>query len=144
YMRIGAGEIPDLFARSPFEIGRGRLITAGEHVTVVSTGQLTAPTMAAVTELAERGIRVEHIGLATVQPLDRALLLESVERTGRIVTIEEHYVRGGLGGAVAEMLAEEHPVPHRIIGVPHRYVSSGPYAEILQDCGLDAVSLAAR
>lgn len=144
YMRIGAGSIPDLFPAGPFQIGRGRLITEGEHVTVVSTGHVTAAVKDAVTELRSRGISVEHIGMPTIEPLDRELLLASVARTGRIVTVEEHYERGGLGGAVAELLAGALRVPHLLIGVPHRFVHSGPYDDVLQACGLDAASLTDR
>jgi transketolase len=79
-----------------------------------------------------------------VWPLDEELILESASRTGRVVTIEEHYDRGGLGGAVAELLAATQPVPLDIIGVPHGYVSSGPYEDVLSHCGLDATSLADR
>lgn len=141
YMRIGAGQVPDLFPSGRFEIGKGRLITPGTHATVVSTGHVTAIVVEAVARLRREGIEIEHLGMPTIHPLDQALILESVARTGRILTIEEHYVRGGLGGAVAELLAEAYPVPHRILGVPHRFVPAGPYEELLRDCGLDVGSM---
>ena len=144
YMRIGAGLIPDLFNDGPLVIGQGRLISAGTNVTVISTGHITAEVMEAVRMLQARGLSVEHIGLATVWPLDRTMILESVARTRNVVTVEEHYVHGGLGGAVAELLAEHLPVPLSIVGVPHEFVSSGPYDEVLAHCGLDAASIAAR
>ena len=144
YMRIGAGLIPDLFADAPLVIGQGRLISAGSDVTVISTGQLTAGVIDAVRGLEAQGISVEHIGLATVWPLDEQMILESVRRTGRVVTVEEHYVYGGLGGAVAELLAAKHPAALAAIGVPHEFVSSGPYEEVLAHCGLDAASLIER
>lgn len=144
YMRIGAGSIPDLFEDAPMTIGQGRTITEGDDVTVISTGQLTAEVMLAVRALAERGVSVHHIGLSTVWPLDEDLILQSAARTGRVVTVEEHYVRGGLGGAVAELLSTKHPAPLDIVGVPHEFVSSGPYEDVLAYSGLDAESLATR
>lgn len=144
YMRIGAGLIPDLFDDESFVIGRGRIIRSGSEVTVISTGQLTANVMNAVAMLEKRGISAEHIGLPTVWPLDENLILESVARTGRAVTVEEHYEVGGLGGAVAELLAAKHPAALAVIGVPHEYVSSGPYEDVLEHCGLDSDSIAER
>ncbi|GAB3602812.1 transketolase family protein [Microbacterium aureliae] len=144
YMRIGAGSIPDLFADPPLKIGEARALRTGDDVTVISTGQLTAAAIEAADALADKGISVDHLGMATIQPLDADAILESISRTGRVVTIEEHYERGGLGGAVAELIARHRPVPHELIGVPHRYISSGPYEMLLSDCGLDAESLADR
>jgi len=144
YMRIGAGGIPDLFPPGPFKIGRGRVITEGDHVTVVSTGHVTAAVQDAVADLRARGIRAEHIGMPTIEPLDGELLLASISRTGRIVTVEEHYERGGLGGAVAELLSKTLRAPHLVIGVPHRFVPSGPYEDVLEACGLDVRSLTDR
>jgi len=144
YMRIGAGMIPDLFDDEPLVIGTGRRISQGSDVTVISTGQITAGVIDAVALLETLGISVDHIGLATVWPLDEELIIESASRTGRVVTVEEHYNRGGLGGAVAELLATTHPVPLDIIGIPHDFVSSGPYEDVLAHCGLDAASIADR
>lgn len=144
YMRIGAGLIPDLFPASPMVLGEGRRLREGDKVTVISTGQLTSEVIRAVEILASRGLEVDHITMATVHPLDGEMIVESVTRTGRVVTIEEHYERGGLGAGVAEILGSRRPVPHRIIGVPHRFISSGPYEVLLTECGLDAHSLAAR
>jgi transketolase len=77
-----------------------------------------------------------------VKPLDSELLLRAARETGRIVTVEEHYVAGGLGSAVAELLAQACPVPMRMIGVPDRFPSSGPYEELLGDNGLLAPQIA--
>ncbi|MAM53360.1 transketolase family protein [Microbacterium sp. UBA3394] len=144
YMRIGAGTIPDLFPRGSFAWGQGRTLTDGDDVTVISAGHITAEVSAAVTELRACGASVEHIALSTVSPLDTERIITSAARTGCVVTVEEHYVRGGLGSAVAELLAARCPVPLEIVGAPHRFISSGPYADVIRGCELDAESLVTR
>ncbi|MDO4567269.1 MAG: transketolase C-terminal domain-containing protein [Oscillospiraceae bacterium] len=143
YMRIGNNKIPCLFEEEPFIIGKGRLINEGEDITLISTGSLTGAAMGALELLRAKGIAAELLGLPTVCPLDRELILASVRKTGRVVTIEEHYIHGGLGAAVCELLCEEHPVPVLRLGVPHDYATSGPYDEVLSYYGLDAAGIAA-
>ena len=82
------------------------------------------------------------VGMPTVWPLDKELLVECAKRTGRVMVVEEHYVYGGLGGAVAELLSEECPVPVKRHGVPHVYAISGPYADLLAYYKLDAKGIA--
>ncbi|MDR1077385.1 MAG: transketolase family protein, partial [Propionibacteriaceae bacterium] len=102
YMRIGNEPIPDLAAPEPFVIGRGRTLRAGADVTVVATGSIAGAALAAAERLADQGISAEVLGLGTVWPLDEDLIAQSAQRTGRIVTVEEHYVVGGLGSMVRE------------------------------------------
>ena len=142
YMRIGAGPVPELFPDGEFEIGKGRHIREGGDVTVVTTGYTTAAVVEAVQLLAERGIDVDLLGLGTVEPLDEDLILASARKTGHVVTVEEHYDRGGLGGAVAELLSRDATARIDRIGIPHNYVSSGPYAALLEKFGLDADGVA--
>lgn len=142
YMRIGNGAIPNLFEEEPFVIGKGRQITSGGDVTILSTGSLTGTVMEALPQLEKAGIHPEVIGLPTVCPLDEDLIVRSARKTGRVVTVEEHYVQGGLGAAVAALLADSCPVPVRRLGIPHLYASSGPYEQILQKYGLDAGGIA--
>lgn len=144
YMRLGNAAVPSLFEPGTFAIGLGRRRTVGSDVTVVSTGYITPATAHAVDELVGLGIRIEHLCLGTVQPLDDALILESAARTGHVITVEEHYDRGGLGGAVAELLAGAGGSVLDRIAVPHEYVPSGPYPEVLRKYGLDAPGIAAK
>lgn len=144
YMRIGALPVPDVFGDGPFEIGTGRRVREGDDVTVVSTGYETLEVIRATDMLARRGISVDLLCLGTVSPLDEELVLASARRTGHVVTVEEHYDRGGLGGAVSELVAHEGCARVDIIGVPHRYVHAGPYRQLLSSCGLDASSLSVR
>ncbi|MGD7731453.1 transketolase family protein [Propionibacteriaceae bacterium G57] len=143
YMRIGAGNVPALFDED-FEIGKGRHVREGSQVSVVSAGYQTIETMKAVDELVAAGIDVDLICLGTIIPLDEQLVLESARRTGHVVTVEEHYDRGGLGGVVSELIAREGGAVVDIIGVPHGFVHTGTYAGLQQQQGLDAASLVAR
>lgn len=143
YMRIGNAADPNLFEPEPFVIGKGRLIREGRDMTVLSTGTLTGAVIQAADMLAKRGVDTEVIGLPTVNPLDRERILASARKTDRVMTVEEHYVYGGLGTAVADLLSEAHPVPVRKLGIPHDYATSGPYDEILHKYGLDATGIAA-
>ncbi len=143
YMRIGNAAIPNLFEEEPFVIGRGRLIACGSDVTVIATGTQTGAATEAARLLQARGISCELIGMPTVKPLDEEMILSSVKKTGRVITVEEHYVRGGLGTAVSDLLCEKHPAPVMKLGVPHDYATSGPYDEIMRKYGLDAPGIAA-
>ena len=144
YMRIGAQPLPDLYDEEPVVIGKGRLLRAGSDVTVITTGYITTQTMLAVDELTEAGISVELIAMPTPSHLDAELILGSAARTGAVATVEEHYVVGGMGGAVAELLAQHQPTRMAFIGVPHDYQPSGPYDGVLANAGIDAAGIARR
>lgn len=138
YMRIGNQKIPQLFEEKPFVIGKGQVLQDGEDLTIISTGTETGYVLAAAEMLRGQGVRARVIGLPTVFPLDEDLILESVQKTGGVMTVEEHYLQGGLGAAVSELLSERRPVPVRRLGVPHVYVTSGKYEELLHYYQLDA------
>ncbi len=142
YMRIGNDPIPHLFGEAPFVIGKGRIVRPGTAVTVIMTGSLAGKAMAAVELLVARGVDAELIAMPTVHPLDRELVLASAAKTGRIVTVEEHYVVGGLGTMVQEVVSENCPVPVKKLGIPHDYATSGPYDQLLAHYGLDAGGIA--
>ena len=144
YMRIGSGGVPELFPDGEFEIGKGRHVREGGDVSLVTTGYITASVLDAADLLATRGVQVDLVCLGTVEPLDSELVLASARRTGRVVTVEEHYDRGGLGGAVAELLAANPVARHHSIAVPHNYVPSGPYADLLWQYGLDGQGISRR
>lgn len=143
YMRIGNAAIANLFEEAPFTIGKGRLIQEGDSVTILSTGSLTAAVLEAEKKLAAAGLRAEIIGLPTVYPLDEELILSSAAKTRKVVTVEEHYVYGGLGTAVSDLLSAKQPAKVCKLGIPHTYATSGPYDAILSKYGLDAEGLAA-
>lgn len=142
YMRIGNPKIPVLFdENTPFEIGKGKLIREGSDITVISTGSTTVDTIKACDALEETGISVEHIGLPTVYPLDEELIKASANKTGKILTVEEHYVDGGMGTLVTELMSETPNVIVRRHGIPKCYATNGPYDEILAYYDLDAAGI---
>ncbi|HYO18997.1 MAG TPA: transketolase C-terminal domain-containing protein [Dermatophilaceae bacterium] len=144
YMRIGNGPVPQLFPDDDFVIGKGRHVREGSDVTVISTGYTSVAVIEAVDALIAGGLAVDLLCLGTVAPLDDELIVESARRTRHVITVEEHYPRGGLGGAVAELVSSTFPVIVDRVAVPHLYVPTGPYAEILKSYGLDAAGLEVR
>jgi len=142
YMRIGNAPIPNLFEYRDFIIGRGRVVTPGKDVTLVSTGSITANAVEAAEELSRRRISVELLSMPSIAPFDRELLVKSAGKTGRVVTLEEHYIIGGLGTIVQEILCDTLPLRVKKLGLPHDYTSSGPYDALLAYYGLDAAGIA--
>lgn len=138
YMRIGNPKIPQIFEREPFMIGKGKLLREGTDVTVVATGSVTGNALKAVSALEGLGISAELIGMPTVVPLDKDLIHRSAAKTGRVVTVEEHYVSGGLGSLVTEELSDMGNVTVRRLGLPLDYAkTSGDYEELLAYYRLD-------
>lgn len=142
YMRIGNEKIANILPEEPFVIGKGRLIQEGTDVTVISTGTVTANVMNAAERLKAVGIFPEIIGLPSLWPLDEELILQSARKTGKIVTVEEHYLYGGLGTMVGDLLAEKLPTRLKKLGIPNEYATSGPYDQVLKSYGLDDISIA--
>lgn len=138
YMRIGNPKIPMLLEEKEFVIGMGRMIREGTDVTIITTGSATVDVMEAAQLLKEKGISAEVIGMPTVCPLDEEMVLASARKTKRVVTVEEHYVDGGLGSLVAEALCEEEGVRVRRIGLPKAYaITCGDYRKLLEYYKLD-------
>jgi len=129
----------------PFEIGKGNTLREGGDLTLVASGlTVVAEALGAAKILAGEGIEARVLDLHTVKPIDRELLAQAARETGLLITVEEHTIYGGLGGAVAEAVAEEAPVPMRILGIPDSYAEYvGPYPEHLRRYGLDAAGIAA-
>ncbi|NLF33076.1 MAG: transketolase family protein [Planctomycetes bacterium] len=138
--REAVGEIHD-GAAHPFRIGKGITLRAGSDVTLVVTGTMLPLALAAADALGREGVSAGVIDMHTLKPLDGDLLVEAARATGALVTIEEHSILGGLGGAVCELLAERRPAPVIRCGIPDRFGQSGPYAAILARSGLDVGSV---
>jgi len=124
-----------------FEIGKGVTLRDGKDVTIVATGLMVSRALEAVNTLAEQGIDARLINIHTVKPLDRELILKAAKETGRIITVEEHNVIGGLGDAVCGLLSEECPTPVTKIGVNDVYGHSGPAVDLLDEFGLNAAHI---
>ena len=137
YMKIGNFKMPVLYPEDVnFILGKGIVIKDGHDVTLIGTGTVLSKAVAAAGLLEESGISVRLIDIHTIKPLDRELILSAARETGRIVTVEEHFIAGGLGSAVAELCSQEHPVRMKMIGIGDHYASNGPYEELLRKYGL--------
>lgn len=146
YLRFGRLAAPVIHdpATYKFELGKGIVERAGSDVTIVATGLMVGSALGAAEALAAEGIDAEVINIHTIKPLDEELVLASAQKTGRVVTVEEHSVIGGLGDAVLGALAEKHPVPVRKVGVNDVFGESGPAVDLLAKYGLDGAGVAAQ
>ena len=143
YLRYTRDPVPDFYGPDEiFEIGKGKLLRSGGAVTVVCFGELLHEALAAAQQLQAEGIAVDLIDMHTVKPLDTALLRESISRTGRCVTVEDHNVIGGLGSAVGEWMAENQCGRLIRIGLQDRFGQSGPYETLLKTYGMDRCAIA--
>ena len=139
YMRFGRAAVPVINDRPDyqFEMGRGVVLREGSDVTIVATGIMVASALEAAEKMAAEGISAEVINIHTIKPLDREVIVKSAQKTGKVVTAEEHSVIGGLGGAVCEALCEEYPVPVCRIGINDVFGESGSAGALLVKYGLD-------
>jgi len=139
YVRLTREKFPRIFDENyKFEIGKGHVLRTGEDVTVVANGVETSFALEAAEILEKEGISVEVIHMPTVKPIDRELLVASAEKTGAVVTAEEHSIIGGLGSAVAETLVETIPVPMERVGTPDTFGRSGKGWELIKYYKLDS------
>ncbi len=146
YIRLGRLAIesfndPDNYS---FEIGKGITLHEGNDVTVIATGLVVYESLKAVKALEAEGINVRLINMHTIKPIDKDIIIKAAKETGRIITVEEHNIIGGLGEAVASAVCEEYPVPVTRIGINDSYGHSGPAVGLIAEYGLDADSLAKR
>lgn len=139
YLRLAREATPIITtSETPFEIGKAYVYEKGSDVTIIATGTMTYQALVAAEKLFKDGIDAEVIHVPTIKPLDTEAILKSVSKTKAVVTAEEGQVAGGLGGAIAELLAEECPAPMRRIGMQDRFGESGSPAELFEHFGLDA------
>ena len=144
YMRFGRFPVPNLTSEMEdykFEIGKGVLYREGKDVTIVANGYMVHLAVEAAEMLAAEGIDAEVINIHTIKPIDSDLIVASAKKTGAVVTAEEHSVIGGLGSAVCDVLAENHPVPVIKVGVQDQYGRSGKVPELLEIYGLTAKNI---
>jgi len=144
YMRTGRSASVKVFGDDhTFEIGKGQIIRPGKDLTIVACGVEVARALDAAKLLDKKGIDARVVNMATIKPIDAALLKLCAEETGAFVTAEDHNIHGGLGGAVAEALANHHPAPIAFVGMNDRFGESGEPEELAQKLGLGADSIAA-
>ncbi len=143
YLRFGRLAVPVINDNDDysFEIGKGIVLREGKDVTLIASGLEVAETLEAAKKLEACGIDAEVINIHTIKPLDDELVLASAKKTGKVVTIEEHSVIGGLGSAVCDLLSEKLPTKVLKIGVNDTFGESGPAKELIKKYGLDSDSI---
>ncbi len=139
YLRFGRLAVPVINDTDDyrFEIGKGVTLREGKDVTIIATGLTVSGALEAANMLTADGIEAKVINIHTIKPLDEELVIAAAKETGKIVTVEEHSVIGGLGSAVCDVLSENHPTPVKKLGVYDRYGESGPAVELVKKYGLD-------
>lgn len=140
YLRFGrlAAPVINTNADYKFELGKGIVLREGKDVTLVATGLMVSEALQAAETLAQDGIEAKVINIHTIKPIDEQLLIDAAKETGKVVTVEEHSVIGGLGSAVCDVLSEKAPTPVKKIGVYDRFGESGPAVKLLEKYGLTA------
>lgn len=146
YLRFGRlavpviNDVPDY----KFEIGKGVVLREGKDITIIATGLCVSESLAAADKLSAEGVEAKVINIHTIKPLDEELIVAAAKETGKVVTVEEHSVIGGLGSAVCDALCAKAPVPVLKIGVQDTFGESGPATELIKKYGLDGDGIYSR
>lgn len=140
YLRFGRLPVPIINDKEDykFEIGKGIVLREGKDVTIFATGLCVNEALQAAEKLAEDGVEAKVINIHTIKPLDEELVVKAARETGKVVTVEEHSIIGGLGGAVSEVLSEKAPTKMLRIGINDVFGESGPAVKLLEKYGIDA------
>lgn len=144
YVRLGREPLPEVYDEGfTCDVAFANVLREGSDISIMACGVEVAQALAAADALAAEGISVEVVDVMSVKPLDEETIIASAAKTGRVLTVEEHSIYGGMGSAVAELLSEKHPVPVTRLGMT-TFGQSGDAAELLAHYGLDAAGIAAR
>jgi len=140
YVRMGRSAVSDVYTKNdaPFDIGKANIIIEGKDMTIIGTGETVKIALEVGILLNERGISARIIDMHTIKPLDKEVIIKAAKETRHIITIEEHSIYGGLGGAVSEQVVQNFPVSMRIIGIPDEPAITGTSSEIFKHYGLTA------
>ena len=134
YIRLGRSEIPIIHDENyKFQLGKGEILREGNEVSIIATGIMVSKALEAYEKLKQEGIKVQVINISTIKPIDKELIMSVARKTGKIVTVEEHSVIGGLGSAVAEVLASEQTAKIKMIGIEDKFGTSGNPNELLNE-----------
>ena len=146
YMRFGRLAVPIINDQPDyhFQLGKGVTLTDGSDVAIIATGLCVSESLIAAQNLEAKGIHARVINIHTIKPLDEALILQAAKDCGKVVTVEEHSVIGGLGSAVCEVLSKQLPTKTLTIGIQDCFVESGPAVALLHKYGLDAEGIASQ
>jgi len=145
YLRLGRMNVPVIYpADAKFEIGKGVTLKDGKDITLIATGFMVAQALQAAEILEKEGILARVIDIHTIKPIDAEIIVKAAKETGAIVTCEEHNVIGGLGSAVAEVLAKNFPVPAEMVGIEDVFGKSGKPADLIKKYGLTPENIAEK
>ncbi|MDP2036642.1 MAG: transketolase C-terminal domain-containing protein [Ignavibacteria bacterium] len=139
YIRVGRNAVPNVYESegAKFKIGKANLLLDGDNLTIIGTGETVYHCLQAGKRLHEQGIKTRVIDMHTLKPFDEEIVIKAAMETGRIITVEEHSIFGGLGSAVSELISQIHPIPIRILGIPDENAIHGKPLEIFKYYGLD-------
>lgn len=140
YVRIGRNPVEDVYDSDdyPFEIGKAVTMREGSDLTIIAAGETVRVALDAESALRAAGVSCRVINMHTIKPIDEEAIKKAALETGRIITLEEHSVHGGLGAAVAEVVIQHHPVPMRILGIPDEPAIAGKTSEVFNHYGISA------
>ncbi|MFA5974159.1 MAG: transketolase C-terminal domain-containing protein [Lentimicrobiaceae bacterium] len=144
YLRFGRPKVPNFIPPDmPFEIGKAIMLSPGKDVTIIATGHMVWMALEAAIALQEKGIEAEIINIHTIKPLDWKAVLQSVKKTGCVVTAEEHLMNGGLGDSIAQLLALQMPTPLEMVAVDDKFGESATPEQLMVKYGLDVPHIVA-
>lgn len=138
YVRIGRNPVEDSYLSEdyPFEIGKAVTMRHGDDLSIIATGETVRVALDVAEALNTVGVEVRVINMHTIKPLDKQVILKAATDTGKIITMEEHSVYGGLGAAVAEVIVQSNPVPIKILGIPDEPAITGSTKEVFEYYGM--------
>ncbi|MFO7657313.1 MAG: transketolase C-terminal domain-containing protein [Bacteroidales bacterium] len=144
YIRLGRNAVPNVYENenAGFQIGKANVLLEGNDIAIIGTGETVYHCLQAGKELHSHGIKARVIDMHTLKPVDRNVIVKAAKETKCIITVEEHSIFGGLGGIVAEIAAQENPVPMRILGMPDEFVVHGTPIEVFKHYGIDGKGIA--
>jgi transketolase len=143
YVRIGRNPVEDSYLNDDyeFEIGKAVTMKEGLDLTIIASGETVRVALDSAEALEQEGIQCRVLNFHTIKPLDAEAIIKAAKETGRIITIEEHSIHGGLGAAVAEVVVQNHPVPMKIVGIPDEPAIAGNTAQVFEHYGLNVVNV---
>lgn len=141
YVRLGRSKVPTLEKKDEFKIGQARMLREGKDIAIIACGIMVKHALDAADILQKEGKSVQVVDMHTIRPLDKKAVIDCAKKTKKIITCEEHLVSGGLGSAVAEVLAEHIPTPMKRIGIKGRFGQSGSPAELIKEYQLTAADI---
>lgn len=141
YIRATRPDTPNFTKEVPFEIGKAQIYKEGKDLTICACGIQVYDSLMVAEELSREGIECEVINVSSIKPIDSETILSSVAKTGKVITIEDHQIEGGMGSSVAELVSAKYPVLIKRIGIENKFGKSGEFEDVYKAYGLDRASI---